>query len=386
MRVATSGTADVRQAHGDRRMGKTSSRKRSATTTPPRCSAHRPSEPGWTRSRSRTCSTVMQKSRPVGLHASGLLTTRRLARGLPRLAPQRPKQKTARPPKNGHLLRPLIPRNAHVEILLSSLHDRGRNHRIADRCKLNCYADKRRVPLGASPGGPGRRAQPTRVAGPQDACGEASVLAQRLAQGGHQFSDLGTTSALRLSPRRRALWLLRSSRWWRSLRQGWARVGCCDSANAGRGCSPADPYRVVTGWRSEGALGDPEPSLRGRSALSAMAPQNHVGRIHGGPRISQANALQLMATVVRMPAGERAVDAAAGAPDRVIVVLGYHEIGDDGRHGISSICRAAVRRAEELAAGGAAASGDLHGLVVERRAGRGRSDGRGVDRGGATSP
>jgi uncharacterized SAM-binding protein YcdF (DUF218 family) len=40
----------------------------------------------------------------------------------------------------------------------------------------------------------------------------------------------------------------------------------------------------------------------------------------------------------------------SGAPDRVIVVLGYHEFGDDGRHGISSICRAAIRRAEELAA------------------------------------
>jgi uncharacterized SAM-binding protein YcdF (DUF218 family) len=39
-----------------------------------------------------------------------------------------------------------------------------------------------------------------------------------------------------------------------------------------------------------------------------------------------------------------------GAPARVIVVLGYHEIGDDGHHGISPICRAAVRRAEELAA------------------------------------
>jgi uncharacterized SAM-binding protein YcdF (DUF218 family) len=36
--------------------------------------------------------------------------------------------------------------------------------------------------------------------------------------------------------------------------------------------------------------------------------------------------------------------------DRVIVVLGYHEIGDDGSHGLSPICRAAVRRAEELAA------------------------------------
>ena len=34
----------------------------------------------------------------------------------------------------------------------------------------------------------------------------------------------------------------------------------------------------------------------------------------------------------------------------MIVVLGYHEIHADGRHGISPICRAAVRRAEELAA------------------------------------
>jgi uncharacterized SAM-binding protein YcdF (DUF218 family) len=36
--------------------------------------------------------------------------------------------------------------------------------------------------------------------------------------------------------------------------------------------------------------------------------------------------------------------------DRVIVVLGYHEIGDDGTHGLSPICLAAVRRAERLAA------------------------------------
>jgi uncharacterized SAM-binding protein YcdF (DUF218 family) len=39
-----------------------------------------------------------------------------------------------------------------------------------------------------------------------------------------------------------------------------------------------------------------------------------------------------------------------GVSDRVIVVLGYHEIGGDGSHRISSICRAAVRRAEALAA------------------------------------
>jgi uncharacterized SAM-binding protein YcdF (DUF218 family) len=33
----------------------------------------------------------------------------------------------------------------------------------------------------------------------------------------------------------------------------------------------------------------------------------------------------------------------------VIVVLGYHEFGADGSHGISEICRAGVRRAEALA-------------------------------------
>jgi hypothetical protein len=37
-------------------------------------------------------------------------------------------------------------------------------------------------------------------------------------------------------------------------------------------------------------------------------------------------------------------------PDPVIVVLGYHEFGVDGSHGISEICRAGVRRAEALAA------------------------------------
>jgi hypothetical protein len=38
-----------------------------------------------------------------------------------------------------------------------------------------------------------------------------------------------------------------------------------------------------------------------------------------------------------------------GAPEHVIVVLGYHEIGDDGTHGLSATCRAALRRAEALA-------------------------------------
>jgi uncharacterized SAM-binding protein YcdF (DUF218 family) len=37
-------------------------------------------------------------------------------------------------------------------------------------------------------------------------------------------------------------------------------------------------------------------------------------------------------------------------PNRVIVVLGYDEIGEDGAHRISAICRAGVRRAEALAA------------------------------------
>jgi uncharacterized SAM-binding protein YcdF (DUF218 family) len=41
--------------------------------------------------------------------------------------------------------------------------------------------------------------------------------------------------------------------------------------------------------------------------------------------------------------------SSAPASERVIVVLGYHEIGDDGRHGLSPICRAGLRRAEELA-------------------------------------
>jgi hypothetical protein len=35
--------------------------------------------------------------------------------------------------------------------------------------------------------------------------------------------------------------------------------------------------------------------------------------------------------------------------ERVIVVLGYHEIGDDGTHGLSPTCLAALRRAEALA-------------------------------------
>ena len=51
-----------------------------------------------------------------------------------------------------------------------------------------------------------------------------------------------------------------------------------------------------------------------------------------------------------MPEDEARSTRQSAPRDRVIVVLGYHEFGDDGRHGISSICRAAVRRAEELAA------------------------------------
>jgi uncharacterized SAM-binding protein YcdF (DUF218 family) len=56
-----------------------------------------------------------------------------------------------------------------------------------------------------------------------------------------------------------------------------------------------------------------------------------------------------MAGSLKMPAGSE-WSMPDGVPDRVIVVLGYHEISDDGRHGISPICRAAVRRAEVLAA------------------------------------
>jgi uncharacterized SAM-binding protein YcdF (DUF218 family) len=66
--------------------------------------------------------------------------------------------------------------------------------------------------------------------------------------------------------------------------------------------------------------------------------------------MSQANAQDTMARVLGRPAGRQRAKGRGGVPARVIVVLGYHEIGDDGRHGISSICRAAVRRAESLAA------------------------------------
>src|SRR6185295_8040928 len=54
-----------------------------------------------------------------------------------------------------------------------------------------------------------------------------------------------------------------------------------------------------------------------------------------GYRVSTANLL-------RMPTDR--------GPNRVIVVLGYDETGEDGAHRISAICRAGVRRAEALAA------------------------------------
>jgi uncharacterized SAM-binding protein YcdF (DUF218 family) len=56
-----------------------------------------------------------------------------------------------------------------------------------------------------------------------------------------------------------------------------------------------------------------------------------------------------MTRVLEMPAGDGRAMPPAAASHRVIVVLGYHEFGDDGSHGISAICRAAVRKAEALA-------------------------------------
>ena len=49
------------------------------------------------------------------------------------------------------------------------------------------------------------------------------------------------------------------------------------------------------------------------------------------------------------PSRRRDVHRDADASGPVIVVLGYHEFGADGSHGISEICRAGVRRAQELA-------------------------------------
>jgi uncharacterized SAM-binding protein YcdF (DUF218 family) len=62
-----------------------------------------------------------------------------------------------------------------------------------------------------------------------------------------------------------------------------------------------------------------------------------------------ANAERQMARVRDMPTRDERAMLPGTLPDRVIVVLGYHEIGDDGSHGISRICLAAVRRAEALA-------------------------------------
>ena len=143
-------------------------------------------------------------------------------------------------------------------------------------------------------------------------------------------------------------------------------------------------------------MGDGDPAFTGSSpechrpwAFAAAGARTLGGGIHphlrGGRRMSHANAARQMARVLESAMRDERAARRDCAPDRVIVVLGYHEIGDDGRHGISSICRAAVRRAEALAAAGAAARRDLHGLVVDGRARRGRADGRGVGRAGATS-
>jgi uncharacterized SAM-binding protein YcdF (DUF218 family) len=73
-------------------------------------------------------------------------------------------------------------------------------------------------------------------------------------------------------------------------------------------------------------------------------------RLYAGLRTPQAYPPGQMARAVGMSMDTQPATPPGGRPDRVIVVLGYHEIGEDGRHGISSICRAAVRRAEALAA------------------------------------
>ena len=59
---------------------------------------------------------------------------------------------------------------------------------------------------------------------------------------------------------------------------------------------------------------------------------------------------QPMPKLLEMPVRNGRAVRTDAAPDRVIVVLGYHQIGEQGEHGISPICRAAIRRAEALAA------------------------------------
>src|SRR3954447_11781437 len=59
---------------------------------------------------------------------------------------------------------------------------------------------------------------------------------------------------------------------------------------------------------------------------------------------------QPMAKLLEMPVRNGRAARMDNASDRVIVVLGYHQIGEQGEHGISPICRAAIRRAEAIAA------------------------------------
>ena len=66
--------------------------------------------------------------------------------------------------------------------------------------------------------------------------------------------------------------------------------------------------------------------------------------------------------------------------DRVVIVLGYRDIGADGSHGITDDLPRR-RPAGRVARGrGANARGHLHGLVGRRRADRGRPDGGRLER------
>jgi uncharacterized SAM-binding protein YcdF (DUF218 family) len=73
-------------------------------------------------------------------------------------------------------------------------------------------------------------------------------------------------------------------------------------------------------------------------------------RLQRRPELSQRTQFSVeRSSAPEAPAEDATTTPAGAVSDRVIVVLGYREIGDDGSHGISAICRAAVRRAESLA-------------------------------------
>lgn len=120
---------------------------------------------------------------------------------------------------------------------------------------------------------------------------------------------------------------------------------------AGQGASayPQSPHQILTG--PSPTRPPTPPSVR----LDAASRKHLVEETPAVPLHRRRGIRQPVHPSRRANTPDRPEADATGTPtrrvsDRVIVVLGYHQTGDDGLHGISAICRAAVRRAELLAA------------------------------------